>query len=38
MGVANGNAVTSELEDGNAYYEQFWDDPSWPLLSSGKGN
>lgn len=37
-GVANGNAVLSELEDGNAYYEQFWDDPSWPLLSSGKGN
>lgn len=37
-GVANGNAVISELEDGNAYYEQFWDDPSWPLLSSGKGN
>ncbi|XP_053489171.1 sodium/potassium/calcium exchanger 4a isoform X1 [Ictalurus furcatus] len=35
-GVANGNAVLSELEDGNAYYEQFWDDPSWPLLSSVK--
>ncbi|XP_060789033.1 sodium/potassium/calcium exchanger 4a [Neoarius graeffei] len=35
-GVANGNAVSSELEDGNAYYEQFWDDPSWPLLSSVK--
>ncbi|XP_027028498.1 sodium/potassium/calcium exchanger 4a isoform X1 [Tachysurus fulvidraco] len=38
MGVANGNAVTNELEDGNAYYEQFWDDPSWPLLSSVKPN
>lgn len=37
-GVGNGNAGVSELEDGNAYYEQCWDDPSWPLLSSGKGN
>ncbi|KAM9466292.1 sodium/potassium/calcium exchanger 4a isoform 1-T1 [Clarias gariepinus] len=35
-GVSNGNAVSSELEDGNAYYEQYWDDPSWPLLSSVK--
>uniref|UniRef100_A0A8B9JJN0 Solute carrier family 24 member 4a n=1 Tax=Astyanax mexicanus TaxID=7994 RepID=A0A8B9JJN0_ASTMX len=35
-GVANGNAVISELEDGNACYEQFWDDPTWPLLSSVK--
>ncbi|XP_073720991.1 sodium/potassium/calcium exchanger 4-like isoform X1 [Misgurnus anguillicaudatus] len=34
--VANGNAVISEMEDGNACYEQFWDDPSWPLLSSVK--
>ncbi|XP_058256065.1 sodium/potassium/calcium exchanger 4a isoform X2 [Hemibagrus wyckioides] len=38
LSVANGNAVTSELEDGNAYYEQYWDDPSWPLLSSVKPN
>ncbi|KAF5895437.1 sodium/potassium/calcium exchanger 4-like isoform X1, partial [Clarias magur] len=37
-GVSNGNAVSSELEDGNAYYEQYWDDPSWPLLSSVKPN
>ncbi|XP_053093264.1 sodium/potassium/calcium exchanger 4a isoform X4 [Pangasianodon hypophthalmus] len=36
--VSNGNAVISELEDGNACYEQFWDDPSWPLLSSVKPN
>ncbi|KAI4873316.1 hypothetical protein NFI96_029072 [Prochilodus magdalenae] len=35
-GVANGNAMISELEDGNACYEQFWDDPTWPLLSSVK--
>ncbi|TSN67079.1 Sodium/potassium/calcium exchanger 4 [Bagarius yarrelli] len=38
IGVANGNAVTSELEDGNAYYKQILDDPSWPLLSSVKPN
>lgn len=38
VGAANGNAVTNELEDGNAYYEQIWDDPSRPLLSSGRGN
>ncbi|XP_072545673.1 sodium/potassium/calcium exchanger 4a isoform X2 [Salminus brasiliensis] len=37
-GVANGNAVISELEDGNACYEQFWDDPTWPLLSAVKPN
>ncbi|XP_052010189.1 sodium/potassium/calcium exchanger 4-like isoform X1 [Xyrauchen texanus] len=34
--VANGNTVISEMEDGNAYYQQFWDDPSWPLLSRVK--
>ncbi|XP_046712248.1 sodium/potassium/calcium exchanger 4a isoform X2 [Silurus meridionalis] len=37
-GVVNGNAGISELEDGNTYYEQYWDDPSWPLLSSVKPN
>ncbi|XP_057199838.1 sodium/potassium/calcium exchanger 4a isoform X1 [Triplophysa rosa] len=35
-GVANGNTVVSEMEDGNACYELFWDDPSWPLLSPVK--
>ncbi|XP_042598629.1 sodium/potassium/calcium exchanger 4a isoform X1 [Cyprinus carpio] len=30
--VANGNTVISEMEDGNTCYDQFWDDPSWPLL------
>uniref|UniRef100_A0AAR2JEA6 Sodium/calcium exchanger membrane region domain-containing protein n=1 Tax=Pygocentrus nattereri TaxID=42514 RepID=A0AAR2JEA6_PYGNA len=35
-GIANGNAMISELEDGNACYEQFWDDPTWPLLSAVK--
>lgn len=38
--VANGNAAaSSELEDGNAYYDYIWDDnPSWPLLATGKVN
>ncbi len=36
--VTNGNTVISEMEDGNACYDQFWDDPSWPLLRPGKGN
>lgn len=38
--VANGNAAaSSELEDGNAYYDYIWDDnPSWPLLAAGKVN
>uniref|UniRef100_A0A674PKC9 Solute carrier family 24 member 4 n=1 Tax=Takifugu rubripes TaxID=31033 RepID=A0A674PKC9_TAKRU len=36
--VANGNAAaSSELEDGNAYYDYIWDDnPSWPLLAAVK--
>ncbi|KTF89945.1 hypothetical protein cypCar_00031237 [Cyprinus carpio] len=33
--VANGNTVISEMEDGNTCYDQFWDDPSWPLLRPG---
>ncbi|KAK1793560.1 hypothetical protein P4O66_011929 [Electrophorus voltai] len=38
-GVANGNAVLGELEDGNENYEQFWDDdPSCPLLGEVKPN
>lgn len=37
-GVVNGNAVSSEMEDGNECYGQFYDDASWPLLSPGKGN
>lgn len=38
--VANGNAAgSSELEDGNTYYDYIWDDnPSWPLLAAGKVN
>lgn len=38
--VANGNAATSsEMEDGNACFDYVWDDdPSSPLLSSGKVN
>lgn len=38
--VANGNAAaSSELEDGNTYYDYIWDDnPSWPLLTAGKVN
>ncbi|XP_035237167.1 sodium/potassium/calcium exchanger 4a isoform X1 [Anguilla anguilla] len=31
-GVANGNTVANELEDGNACYDNIWDDPSVPLL------
>ncbi|CAG14723.1 unnamed protein product, partial [Tetraodon nigroviridis] len=36
--VANGNAAgSSELEDGNTYYDYIWDDnPSWPLLAAVK--
>uniref|UniRef100_A0AAY4DKC7 Sodium/calcium exchanger membrane region domain-containing protein n=1 Tax=Denticeps clupeoides TaxID=299321 RepID=A0AAY4DKC7_9TELE len=35
--VANGNAAAgSELEDGNACYDNVWDDPSLPLLGPGK--
>ncbi|XP_062863999.1 sodium/potassium/calcium exchanger 4a [Trichomycterus rosablanca] len=37
-GASNGNTVTNELEDGNAHYDQFWDDPSQPLISSVKSN
>lgn len=37
-GVANGNTVLNEMEDGNDCYQAFLDDPSWPLLSKGKGN
>lgn len=38
--VANGSAAgSSELEDGNTYYDYIWDDnPSWPLLAAGKVN
>lgn len=38
--VANGNAAaSSEMEDGNTCYDYAWDDdPSWPLLSTGKVN
>lgn len=38
--VVNGNAAgSSELEDGNTYYDYIWDDnPSWPLLAAGKVN
>ncbi|XP_076834929.1 sodium/potassium/calcium exchanger 4a isoform X2 [Brachyhypopomus gauderio] len=35
-GVANGNTVLSELEDGNECYEQLWDDPTCPLLGEVK--
>ncbi|XP_077096247.1 sodium/potassium/calcium exchanger 4a isoform X2 [Siphateles boraxobius] len=35
-GVVNGNTVSSEMEDGNEFYGQFLDDPSWPLLSPVK--
>ncbi|TRY86725.1 hypothetical protein DNTS_014000, partial [Danionella cerebrum] len=34
--VPNGNTVSSELEPGNECFEQFWDDPSWPLLKPVK--
>lgn len=38
--VANGKAAaSSEMEDGNTYYDYVWDDnPSWPLLAAGKVN
>ena len=38
--VANGNAAaSSEMEDGKACYDYVWDDdPSLPLISSGKVN
>ncbi|XP_056333009.1 sodium/potassium/calcium exchanger 4a [Danio aesculapii] len=36
--VTNGNAVISEMEPGNDCFEQFWDDPSWPLLAPVKPN
>lgn len=38
--VANGNATSSsEMEDGNTYYDSVWnDDPSLPLLLAGKVN
>lgn len=34
--LANGNPASSELEDGNGYYDSMWDDPSTPLLLPGK--
>lgn len=34
--VANGNTVSSELEDGNDYCDSSSDDPSVPLLGRGK--
>ncbi|MBN3325444.1 NCKX4 protein, partial [Atractosteus spatula] len=34
--VANGNTMSSELEDGNACYDIRWDDPSVPLLRQVK--
>lgn len=34
--VANGNTVSSELEDGNDYCDSSSDDPSVPLLGQGK--
>ncbi|XP_048830809.1 sodium/potassium/calcium exchanger 4a isoform X1 [Brienomyrus brachyistius] len=30
--IANGNTVSNELEDGNACYDDIWDDPTLPLL------
>lgn len=34
--IANGNTVSSELEDGNDYCGSSSDDPSMPLLGPGK--
>lgn len=34
--IANGNTVSSELEDGNDYCDSSSDDPSVPLLGQGK--
>ncbi|XP_041951823.1 sodium/potassium/calcium exchanger 4 [Alosa sapidissima] len=35
--VANGNAASgSEMEDGNGCYDNVWDDPTLPLLGTGK--
>lgn len=34
--IANGNTVSSELEDGNDYCDTSSDDPSLPLLGQGK--
>lgn len=34
--IANGNTVSSELEDGNDYCGSSSDDPSMPLLGQGK--
>ena len=37
--VANGNAASgSELEDGNGCYDNVWDDPTLPLLGTGKAD
>lgn len=37
--VANGNAASgSEMEDGNGCYDSIWDDPTLPLLGTGKAD
>lgn len=36
MNVGNGNTVNSELEDGNDSYDISCDDPTMPLLWTGK--